>query len=29
LETAIAHAEGLLEVIIAAMTAPEPAEATP
>jgi len=28
LETAIAHAEGLLEVIIAAMAAPEPAGAT-
>jgi chromosome partitioning protein len=28
-ETAIAHAEGLLEVIIAAMAAPEPAEVAP
>jgi chromosome partitioning protein len=29
LETAIAHAEGLMEVIIAAMAAPEPAEVAP
>ena len=28
-ETAIVHAEGLLEVIVAAMAAPEPAEAAP
>lgn len=29
LETAIAHAEGLLEVVIAAMAAPEPVEVAP